>query len=56
MQQHFTEIQQTGGKILILDDVSTTGATLKEIIKIVRFFNKKSDIILFTLIGKKSII
>jgi len=56
MQQHFTEIQQTGGKILILDDVSTTGATLKEIIKIIRFLNKKSDIILFTLIGKKNII
>jgi adenine/guanine phosphoribosyltransferase-like PRPP-binding protein len=56
MQKHFTEIQKKGDKILILDDVSTTGATLKEIIKIVRFFNKASDIILFTLIGKKSII
>jgi predicted amidophosphoribosyltransferase len=56
MQQDFDEIQKTGDKILILDDVSTTGATLKEIIKIVRFFNKTSDIILFTLIGKKSII
>ena len=56
MQQHFYEIQEKGDKILILDDVSTTGATLKEIIKIVRFFNKKSDIILFTLIGKKSFI
>jgi len=56
MQQHLFEIQEKGDKILILDDVSTTGATLKEIIKIVRFFNKKSDIILFTLIGKKSII
>ena len=56
MQQHFNEIQHKGDKILILDDVSTTGATLKEIIKIIRFFNKTSDIILFTLIGKKSII
>lgn len=56
MQQHFTEIQKKGDKILILDDISTTGATLKEIIKIIRFFNKTSDIILFTLIGKKSII
>ena len=56
MQQHFLEIQDKHDKILILDDVSTTGATLKEIIKIVRFFNKNSDIILFTLIGKKSII
>ena len=56
MQQDFYEIQKKGDKILILDDVSTTGATLKEIIKIVRFINRKSDIILFTLIGKKSII
>ena len=56
MQQHFSEIKEKNGKILILDDISTTGATLKEIIRIVRFFNKESDIILFTLIGKKSII
>ena len=56
IQQHLNEIQTTEDKILILDDVSTTGATLKEIIKIVRFFNKKTDIILFTLIGKKSIV
>ena len=56
MQQEFDDIMAKEDKILILDDVSTTGATLKEIIKIVRFFNKKSDIILFTLIGKKSII
>jgi hypoxanthine phosphoribosyltransferase len=56
MQRHFCEVQEKDDKILILDDISTTGATLKEIIKIVRFFNKKSDIILFTLIGKKSII
>ena len=56
MQQDFCEIKEKEDKILILDDVSTTGATLKEIIKIVRFFNKESDIILFTLIGKKSII
>ena len=60
LQRHFIEIQDkedtSSKKILILDDVSTTGATLKEIIKIVRFLNTKSDIILFTLIGKKSII
>jgi len=56
MQKHFNEIQKNGDKILILDDVSTTGATLKEIIKIIRFLNKTSDIILFTLLGKKSII
>ena len=56
MQQDFDDIQKKGDKILILDDVSTTGATLKEIIKIIRFFNKSSDVILFTLIGKKSII
>ena len=56
LQKHFNEMKNNGDKILILDDVSTTGATLKEIIKIIRFFNKTSDIILFTLIGKKAII
>jgi pyrimidine operon attenuation protein/uracil phosphoribosyltransferase len=56
LQQDFVEMKISGDKILILDDVSTTGATLKEIIKIVRFFNRTSDIILFTLVGKKSII
>ena len=56
IQKHFDEIMKKEEKILILDDISTTGATLKEIIKIVRLFNKKSDIILFTLIGKKNII
>lgn len=41
-----------GGKILIVDDINTSGATLTEILRIVRAINSKCEIYIFTLIGK----
>ena len=40
------------GKILIVDDINTSGSTLTEILRIVRKINNKCDIYIFTLIGK----
>ena len=40
------------GKILIADDINTSGATLTEILRIVRKINNKCNIYIFTLIGK----
>lgn len=40
------------GKILIVDDINTSGATLTEILRIVRSVNSKCEIYIFTLIGK----
>ena len=40
------------GKILIVDDINTSGATLTEILRIVRKLNNTCDIYIFTLIGR----
>lgn len=40
------------GKILIVDDINTSGSTLTEIIRIIRRINNKAEIYIFTLIGK----
>jgi len=40
------------GKILVVDDINTSGATLTEILRIVRSINSKCEIYIFTLIGK----
>lgn len=40
------------GKILIVDDINTSGSTLKEIIRIVKSINNNCEIFIFTLIGK----
>lgn len=42
-----------GGNILILDDINTSGSTLREILKIVRVLVPESKIYIFTLIGNK---
>ena len=42
-----------GGNILILDDVNTSGSTLREILKIIRVLVPDSNIYIFTLIGNK---
>lgn len=40
------------GKILIVDDINTSGSTLTEILRIVRKINNKCEVFIFTLIGK----
>ena len=40
-----------GGNILIYDDINTSGATLREILRIVRVLAPDSKIFIFTLIG-----
>jgi hypothetical protein len=40
------------GKILIVDDINTSGSTLKEILRLVQKINNNCDIYIFTLIGK----
>lgn len=42
----------TNSNILILDDISTSGATLYQIIKTLRTLNDTNKLVLFTLIGK----
>ena len=42
-----------GGNIIILDDINTSGSTLREILKIVRMLVPESKIYIFTLIGNK---
>lgn len=41
------------GNILIVDDINTSGATLTEILRIVRKLNESCEIYIFTLIGKE---
>lgn len=43
---------QNGEKILILDDINTSGATLREIIRIIKMINPQLEIYIFTLIGR----
>jgi len=40
------------GKILVVDDINTSGSTLTEILRIIRKINNKCDVYIFTLIGK----
>lgn len=40
------------GKILIVDDINTSGSTLREILRIVQKINNDCEIYIFTLLGK----
>ena len=41
------------GKILLVDDINTSGSTLTEILRIIKAINNQSEIYIFTLIGKE---
>ena len=49
---HEKDLLIQSDKILLVDDVNTTGATLSEIIRIIRNINVKAEIYVFTLLGK----
>lgn len=44
-----------GGNVLVLDDINTSGSTLREILRCVRTLAPKSRIFIFTLIGKETV-
>ena len=41
--------------ILIIDDVTTSGSTLNEILRTLRILNEDNDITIFSLIGRKDL-
>ena len=43
------------GYVLIVDDVTTSGATLGEILRTIRIFNDDNKITIFSLIGRKDL-
>ena len=49
---HEKDLLIQSDKILLVDDVNTTGAALSEIIRIVRNINVEAEIYVFTLLGK----
>ena len=48
--EQFSKLQ--GSRILILDDINTTGSTLNEILRILNKINSDCEIYIFTLIGR----
>ena len=42
-----------GDKVLVVDDINTTGATLSEILKVIGMLNPQVEIYIFTLIGRE---
>ena len=41
--------------VLIIDDVTTSGSTLNEVLRILRILNEDNDIRIFSLIGRKDL-
>ncbi|MBQ8957532.1 MAG: hypothetical protein IJ057_03360 [Bacteroidales bacterium] len=42
-------------KVLIIDDVTTSGSTLNEILRTLRILNEDNEITIFSLIGRKDL-
>ena len=41
--------------ILVVDDVTTSGSTLNEVLRTLRILNEDNDITIFSLIGRKDL-
>jgi predicted amidophosphoribosyltransferase len=41
--------------VLIIDDVTTSGSTLNEILRTLRLLNEDNEIAIFSLIGRKDL-
>ena len=41
--------------ILVMDDVTTSGSTLNEILRVLRILNEDNDVTVFSLIGRKDL-
>ena len=41
--------------VLVIDDVTTSGSTLNEVLRTLRILNEDNDITIFSLIGRKDL-
>jgi predicted amidophosphoribosyltransferase len=41
--------------ILVMDDVTTSGSTLNEVLRVLRILNEDNDVTVFSLIGRKDL-
>lgn len=41
--------------VLVIDDVTTSGSTLNEVLRTLRILNKDNEITIFSLIGRKDL-
>ena len=56
-EKYVTEIIDLDGQqnVLIIDDVTTSGSTLNEILRTLRILNEDNEITIFSLIGRKDL-
>ena len=41
--------------ILVIDDVTTSGSTLNEVLRVLRILNEDNEVAIFSLIGRKDL-